>query len=145
MSAQATYLSDVTHVPISTPAFNIPSPNNDQYKANININQLIYNGGAINKMVEEKSLKLQAQQKQVDVSLYQLKKQINQLYFSIVLLQEKRELLNQKEVLLTAKLNEVKSGIENGMVEQSFAYLLEIEKVKVNQLQVELSNNINSL
>ena len=145
LSAQATYQSDVTHVPISNPAFSIPSPNKDQYKANISVNQLIYNGGAINELVDFKSLELQAQQKQIDVSLYQLKKQINQLYFSIVLLQEKKELLTQKEVLLNTKLTEVKFGIENGMVEQSFAYMLEIEKVKVKQLQVELSNNIQSL
>jgi outer membrane protein TolC len=145
LSAQATYQSDVTHVPISNPAFNIPPPNKDQYKANISVNQLIYNGGAINEMVNVKTLELQAQQKQIDVSLYQLKKQINQLYFSVVLLQEKKDLLKQKEVLLDSKLAEVNSAVENGIIEQSFAYLLEIEKVKVNQLQVELSNNIQSL
>jgi outer membrane protein TolC len=145
LAVQASYQSDVTHVPISNPAFNIPSPNKDQYKANLSINQLIYNGGVINEMVDVKALELKAQQKQIDVSLYQLKKQINQLYFSIVLLQEKNELLNQKEVLLTSKLSEVKASVENGMVEQSFAYLLEIEKVKVKQLKVEISNNIQSL
>ena len=45
-------------------------------------------------------------QKQVEVSLYQLKKQVNQLYFSILLLQEKQDLIKARSEQLESKLKE---------------------------------------
>jgi outer membrane protein TolC len=46
LDAQATYQSDVIEVPI--PSANIEPLNNDQYRATVSVNQLIYNGGLVN-------------------------------------------------------------------------------------------------
>mgnify|MGYP003922769213 FL=1 len=46
-AAQATYQSDVTQIPIVIPNSTIEPPNKDQYKATINVNQLIYAGGIV--------------------------------------------------------------------------------------------------
>ena len=81
--AQASYQSDVTSLPISIPVTTVEPPNKDQYKATVSINQLIYDGGFINASLTEKSTSLKTEQKQVEVSLYQLKEQVNQFYFSI--------------------------------------------------------------
>jgi len=144
-SAQASYQSDITELPISIPNITIESPNNDQYKATVSVNQLIYDGGLINASAEAKTASLKTQQKQLEVTLYQLKKQINQLYFSILLLQEKRGLLTAKNTQLTAKLKEVKAGIEFGMVLPTSDKILEVEILKIKQQFTEINQNKISL
>ena len=139
LSAQATYQSDVTSVPI--PNTGIEPLNKDQYRATLSVNQLIYNGGLINASTEAKSAQLKTQQKQVEVSLYQLKKQVNQLYFSVLLLQEKKQLLTEKQTQLQTQLKEVKSGISNGVMLPSSDKVLEAELLKIAQQFSEIKNN----
>jgi len=145
LSAQATYQSDITELPIAIPNIAIESPNNDQYKATVSVNQLIYDGGLINASAEAKTASLKTQQKQLEVSLYQLKKQINQLYFSVLLLQEKRALLSAKKTQLETKLKEVKAGIEYGMLLPTSDKTLEAELLKIEQQFTELDQNKISL
>ena len=114
LDAQATYQSDVIEIPI--PNVDIETLNKDQYRATVSVNQLIYNGGLVDASIKVKSTQLKSKQKQVEVSLYQLKQQINQLYFSILLSQESELLLNAKETQLKAKLKEVQSGIKFGVI-----------------------------
>ncbi|PQV46928.1 outer membrane protein TolC [Jejuia pallidilutea] len=139
LDAQATYQSDVIEIPI--PNTNIEPLNKDQYRATVSVNQLIYNGGVINASLDLKSAQLKTKQKQVEVSLYQLKQHINQLYFSILLAQESQELLSAKKVQLQAKLKEVQSGITYGTIISSSDKVLEAELLKINQQSQELLSN----
>ena len=142
-SAQATYQSDVIEIPI--PNAGIEPINNDQYRATVSVSQLIYGGGIIDATLKAKTTILKTQQKQVDVNLYQLKKQLNQLYFSILLTQEKRGLLIEKEKQLNAKLTEVKSGIKNGVLIPTSDKILQAELLKVKQQFSEINLNTESL
>lgn len=144
-SAQATYQSDVIELPFSMPGTTIEPPNNDQYKATVSANQLIYGGGVINKSITVKEAELKVGQKQVEVSLYQLKKQVNQLYFSILLLQEKDELLIAKKEQLESKLKEIKAAIKFGVVVPASDKVLEAELVKIEQQFIEINQNKTSL
>jgi outer membrane protein TolC len=139
LDAQATYQSDVIEIPI--PNTSIEPLNKDQYRATLSVNQLIYNGGATAASLDLKSAQLKTKQKQVEVSLYQLKQQINQLYFSILLVQESELLLNAKQTQLVAKLDEVKSGIKYGVILPSSDKVLEAELLKLNQQFQELESN----
>ncbi len=130
-NAQATYQSEVISIPI--PNSGIEPPNNDQYRATLGVNQLIYGGGKVDAAYQLKAASLQTQKKQVEVNLYQIKKQVNQLYFSILLSQEKFDLLKRKQELLQSKLKEVKSGIENGMVLPTSDKVIEAELLKIDQ------------
>src|SRR5690606_3278297 len=47
LNAQATYQSDVPHVPVSPPGTDIPLPNKDQYRATVDVNQLLFDGGTV--------------------------------------------------------------------------------------------------
>ena len=141
---QASYQSDVTKTPFMTPETGIEAPNLDQYKTNISVNQLIYAGGKINAASEVKMAELKTQQKQIEVSLYQLKNQVNQLYFSILHLQEKRALIISKKNQLSSQLKEVKAGIEFGTILPSSDTVLEVELLKIEQQLVEIDlNKIN--
>ncbi len=139
LDAQATYQSDVIEVPI--PNSSIEPLNKDQYRATLSVNQLIYNGGATDASLNVKSAQLKTKQKQIEVSLYKLKQQINQLYFLILLSQETNLLLKAKETQLQAKLKEVKSGVKYGVLLPASDKVLEAELLKINQQFVEVENN----
>lgn len=141
---QASYQSDVTKTPIMTSA-GIEEPNLDQYKANLSLNQLIYAGGKINAASNVKIAELKTHQKQIEVNLYQLKRQVNQLYFSILNLQERNLLLLAKEEQLNANLKEVKAGIKYGTILPTSDNVLEVELLKLAQQFTELKLNKNTL
>ena len=144
-SAQATYQSDIIELPITIPGVSIESPNKDQYKATVSVNQLIYSRGLVNANLEAKSAQLKTQQKQVEVNLYQLKEQINQLYFSILLLQEKKVLLVAKKTQLETTLKEVKAGVKYGILLPASDSVLEAELLKIAQQFTEIDLNKLSL
>ncbi|HSQ46889.1 MAG TPA: TolC family protein, partial [Lutibacter sp.] len=143
--AQATYQSDVISLPFTSPTSIITPPNKDQYQATVSVNQLIYDGGLIDASLAEKSASLKTEQKQVEVNLYHLKEQVNQFYFSILLLQEKRELLLAKKTQLETTLKEVKSGIKFGVLLPNSDSVLEAELLKIDQQLIEVDLNKTSL
>ena len=139
--AQATYQSDVIHFPTENPGLIFELPNKDQYKTTLTLNQLIYAGGSIKAAIEDENSKSKTQQQLVHVELYQLKPKINQLYFSILLLQEKKDLLIAKQNQLEEKLNEVKAGIKYGAVLPSSDSVLEAELLKLKQQLIEVASS----
>ncbi len=137
--AQAVYLSDVTQIPL--PDTGVEPPNNDQYRATLSINQLIYNAGSINATSNVKLAQLKTQQQQLEVSLYQLKQRINQLYFSILLHDESIKLLEAKRKQLETQLQEVKSGIQYGTILPNSDKVILAELLKIKQQKTEVTNN----
>ena len=127
--AQGTYQNQVTYIPNPS----IEPVNNDQYRANLDVNQLIYNGGSIDASTKLKAAQTKTQQRQVEVNLYQLKSRINQIYFSILLLQEQNDLLVNKQKQLISKIKEVKTGIQFGAILPASEKVLEAENLKVKQ------------
>lgn len=132
--AQGTYQNQVTSVPLQT----IEPVNKDQYRANIDVNQLIYNGGLIDANSKLKQAQTKTQQQQVEVNLYQLKSQINQLYFSILLMQERKSILLSKQEQLVSKIQEVKAGIKFGAILPASEKVLEAENLKIKQQLSEI-------
>lgn len=136
LNAQATYQSDVIGFPSKMPG--VTPINKDQYRATLDINQLLYNGGMIEANSELKQAQTKTQQQQIEVSLYQLKTRIHQYYFSILLLQEKSELLKSKKELLQSKVQEVKSGVKYGAILPASELILEAELLKIKQQLTEI-------
>lgn len=139
LNAQATYQSAVTEVPIKIPNSTIVPPNKDQYRATLDVNQLLYNGGLIQANAKIKASQTKTQQQQVEVSLHQLKPRINQLYFSVLLLQEQTEILNSKQEQLVSKIKEVKSGVKFGALLPASESVLEAEQLKLQQQLTEIA------
>ena len=134
LNAQATYQSDVTSLPIQLPNVTVEPPNKDQYRATLDVNQMIYNGGMINATSK-------VNQQQLEVSLYGLKSQVNSIYLSVLLLQENRDLLQAKEEQLKARINDVKAGVKYGTLLVSSEKSLEAELLKLKQQFTELKYN----
>jgi outer membrane protein TolC len=145
INAQATYQSDVTSLPIQLSNISVDPPNKDQYRATVDINQLLYNGGLINASSKVIKANNDIKQQEVKVSLYGLKNQINQLYLSVLLLQENYSLLTLKEEQLRTRLNEVKAGVKFGTLLPSSADALEVELIKIKQNYAELNYSKSGL
>jgi outer membrane protein TolC len=133
LNAQATYQSDVPHVPISTPGIEIPTPNKDQYRATVDVNQLLYDGGALHNSIQVQELNSRVRQEQVEVSLHQLKARINERYFSILFSQEKNKLLALTMQNLKSRLSEVRSAVRNGAALPSADDVIQAEILRTQQ------------
>ena len=131
LSAQGTYQSDVIEIPVTENSNE--SLNKEQYKAILSVNQLIYGGGLMDAKTEVKTAKYNKERKKVTVDLYQLKTRVNQLFFSILLKQEKHELLLIKKTELNATWEEVKSGVKYGTLLPTADKPIEVELLKIDQ------------
>lgn len=137
LNAQATYQSEVIGFPTALSGVN--TMNKDQYRATMDINQLIYNGGAIAAHAKLKQAQTKTQQQQVALNIYATKNKINQYFFSILLLQEKKKLLESKDELLISKVKEVKVGVKYGAILPTSELVLEAERFKIKQQVTEIN------
>lgn len=145
LNARATYQSDVTSLPIQLPNVSVEPPNNDQYRATLDVDQVIYNGGVIDAKARVKEAASRVGQQEVAVNLYKLKNEITQLYLSVLLLQENRDLLEAKEKQLHSRLQEVRAGVKYGVLLSSSADALEVELLRIRQSYSELNHTESGL
>ena len=136
-SAQATYQSDVVAFPEQMQAvyqqmgLNMKGLTKDQYRLGIDVSQTIYDGGAISsqKAVAREQGKVQAAQNEVNI--YNVRKRVNEMYFSLLMLDE--------QILLNHDLQELFRGNEQklaSMVRQGTAAESDLQNVKAERLNV---------
>ena len=136
LNARASWQSDITEFPDEfTTLLNqmgidgIDFPSQDQYRIALELYQTIWDGGLI--AYQQQSIKAQAEvDKQIlEVNIYFLYNQINQLFFGILLLDEqlRQNELFQKELERNHK--RIESFMNNGLASQS-----DLNKIKVEQL-----------
>lgn len=136
---QATYQSDVMLLPISLPNISIEAPDKDQYKATLTASQLIYNGGFIQTQKSLKEAQLATQKTEVEVQLHPLKNQINVLYFNILLLQQKMEILTNSISQLQSKEAEIQKLIATGSTYESALEPVQVKILELTQQLVEIN------
>src|SRR5664279_5159694 len=105
----------------------------EQYKLTVDINQVIYDGGAIKGARELEKADLNVNEKQTETDLYKLRGQINTCYFNLLLLARQKELLNTYLEIIKKRIASMQSGINNGVIIKSDADVLTSEKIKIEQ------------
>lgn len=136
-NAQATYQSAVTEVPLKLPGVNFSSLSKDQYKAYGEVNQVIYDGGAIEQQKELQKTNAAIEQQKLEADLYQLKNRVNQLFFGILLIDEQ---LKQTDLLikdLQLGLTKIQAAIANGTALKSNADVLNADILRNKQRNIE--------
>jgi outer membrane protein TolC len=113
-----------------------PLPN-EQYKITVDVNQIIYDGGAIKGSRALEKADLSINEKQTETDLYKLRGQINSYYFNILLLTRQKELLNNYLEIIQKRIASMQSGIINGVILKSDADVLTSEKIKIEQQLAE--------
>src|SRR5674476_505914 len=109
-----------------------PLPN-EQYKVTVDINQVIYDGGAIKGARALEKADLNVNEKQTETDLYKLRGQINSFYFNLLLLARQKELLNTYLEIIKKRIASMQTGITNGVILKSDADVLTSEKIKIEQ------------
>lgn len=105
----------------------------EQYKLNVDINQVIYDGGAIKGARAIEKADLLINEKQAETDLYKLRSQINSIYFNLLLLGRQEELLNNYLGLVTKRIASMQSGVENGVILRSDIDVMTTEKIRLEQ------------
>lgn len=146
MNAKAQYLSDVIDVRVKSfvPGLEFPSPQNDQYNLTLDVNQVIYDGGVIRSQEDLAQLSGVLNNQKLKVELYQVRDRVNDLFFNILFLQQKSELIKSAAGHLMEKRKEISSAVDNGLITQSDLDLLDAEILKLNQQFSEVSFSVSS-
>lgn len=149
--AQATYQSDVMTLPdplqkmLGQQGYDVKGLRKDQYRIGIDINQTVYDGGLISGQKNVARLEGEVQTAQTATDLYAIRQRINDLYFGILLLDEKIQLNKDLQVLLQSNLDKLKSMLSHGIAMQSDVNTVMAEKLKAEQQATELASSRKSL
>lgn len=147
LSAQATWQNEVPEFPealsgmLSRAGVTIPGLKKDQYKVGLELNQTIWDGGKSNADKRLARTEAAEQRAMTDVDLYTLKKRVNELYFGILLLEEKLSQTYRTIALLESNLDKMRSLVTNGTALASDADVVEAELLTARQqaTQIEAS------
>ena len=147
LSGQATYQSatptypDAFNAMIAANGINMSGIRKDQYKVAVDVSQNIWDGGQSKANREIAKAEAAELRSRVDVSLYDLQSRIQNLYFSILLLDERVAQTMTLIEVLDANLNRMRTYYKNGVAMQSDVDALEAELLTARQTlgQVEAS------
>lgn len=141
ISGKASYQSDATTFPIDIPGIGIKGLPKDQYQALIEVQQNIWDGGQIHHQKKEIKAVSQENKYQLDVSMYALNEQVNQVFFGILLLNEQ---LHQNALLhdnLQRNLKNIEAYRNNGIANDADVDAVKVEILNTKQQRIQLSEN----
>ena len=147
LSAQATYQSATLTYP---EAFNTILQSNgiemagirrDQYKVALDVSQNIWDGGQTKATKAIAEAEANEQRSRVDVSLYDLQSRVDNLYFGILLLDERKAQTEALIEVLASNLARLQTYYKNGVAMQADVDAVEAELLTARQTlsQVESS------
>jgi outer membrane protein TolC len=142
-NAQATYQSDAIKLDMVFPTGQNQPPkeikfesSRDQYKATIDINQMLYDGGSVAAQKQITNSSLESDLLQNESDLHQLVEQVNQVYFGLLLYKSNIRLLENVGSTLLLRQKTIEAALKNGTLQESDLDNIKIEILK-NQQQIE--------
>lgn len=150
LAAQATWQTEVPSFPnalagmLAQQGIDMPGMNKDQYKAALELNQTLWDGGKseANKRIARAEAAEQA--RSADVDLYALQGRVDNLFFGILLLDERIAQTRLTLDLLRSNLEKVRALQRNGVAMQSDADAVEAELLTVNQQLTQVTASRDS-
>ncbi|GAA5522984.1 TolC family protein [Aliifodinibius salicampi] len=143
INGQATYQSEVTEIGLSGGG-GLPSISKDQYEGSVDVTQTIFNGGAVEIQKELERAKGEQQMHATEVNLQQIRSQIDQVYFGILLSQQQAKTINLLIENLEEQLSAVRSQVENGVLLPSQQHILKAELISARQDSIDNHSNIKA-
>ena len=145
-SAQATYQSDVVSWPdqmktmMTGMGVDMKGLKKDQYRVGIDISQMLYDGGAISSQKAIAREQGKVQLAQTEVNLYQVRKRVNEMYFSLLLLNEQILLNRDLQELLEGNERKLSAMVKGGTAAESDWQSMKAERLNVIQKATELAS-----
>lgn len=140
ISAKATYQTEVTKIPITLPEVNIPTINKNQYQAIAEVNQTIWDGGAIKSQKDRIHADYEVEKNQYEVEMYALYERINDIFFGILLFDEQLLLNDIYATELESNYEKVSGSILNGVANQADLDAVSVEILNTSQRKIELES-----
>lgn len=140
-SAQATYQSAVTAWPESMQTMyqqmglSMKGLHKDQYKISVDLQQTIYDGGAISSQRNIAQQEGKVEEAQTETNLYQVRRRVNEMYFSLLLLNEQIQLNEDVKALLQSSEKKLSAMVKGGTAATS-----DLDNVRAERLSVEQQN-----
>ena len=150
-SAQATYQSDVVAWPdemrgmLGQMGLNFEGLKKDQYKVGLDIQQTVFDGGAIKSQREIARKQGDVQTAQNEVNMYQVRKRVNEMYFGLLLIDEQIKLNADLQELLMQNEKKLASMLKSGTAAESDYQNVKAERLKVMQQATSLQSQRQAL
>ena len=141
-SAQATYQNAVAAWPENIKSvyqrmgLDMKGLKKDQYKVGIDVQQTLYDGGVISSQKRIARQEGKLQEAQNDVNQYQLRQRVNEMYFSLLLLNEQIRLNDDVKALLLSSEKKLAAMVKGGTAATS-----DYENVMAERLVAEQQNS----
>ncbi|MFA6125917.1 MAG: TolC family protein [Bacteroidales bacterium] len=150
LNAQATWQSDVVTLNLDLPfPVDFPQIPRDQYKVTADFNQIIYDGGSIRNQQILEDISSQLSVQEVEIKELELKQTVEDLFFAIIVLKKRTELVELMSQSLRETLRQLSSGVKNGIISESEIPVVNSEQIKIDQqlisIQSLITRTINTL
>ncbi len=138
-TAQSTYQSDVTAFPeqmqtlYKQMGISMEGLRKDQYRVGIDVQQLVFDGGAIKNQKEMARLQGAVESAQNEVSLYSVRQRVNEMYFALLLLDEQILLNKDLQALLDGNEKKLASMYRKGTAAEVDYLNVKAERLNVMQ------------
>lgn len=146
-NAQAMYNSEtidfsgiMENLPVSIPSLPL-----DQYKVWADINQQLYDGGAVKAQKSLEKATYEAGIQQIETGIREIKQQVNKVYFSLLATENSAAVIKVTLDELIERKKIIKAGIEGGIVLSENLLALEAEELKFRQKLTEFTLTRNQL
>ena len=137
-SGQATYQSQTIAFPFKIPGVVLPVYSKDQYRVQAELDQTIYDGGAIKFSKELTKAEEAIQTQSMEVDLYALKDRVNQLFFGILLIAEQLKQNALQALDFENEAEKTQASVTNGTSLRSSLDELKAEILVTDQSRTEL-------
>ena len=144
--AQSTYQSDVTAFPDQMQALykqmgiSMEGLRKDQYRVGIDVQQLVFDGGAIRNQKEMARLQGVVESAQNEVSMYSVRQRVNEMYFALLLLDEQILLNKDLQALLDGNEKKLVSMYKKGTAAEVDYLNVKAERLNVEQQMTSLQS-----
>jgi outer membrane protein TolC len=141
LNAQGSYQSEVTTFSLDIPGVKGPTPlSKDQYKATLDVKQIIWDGGVIAMQKKVLGATEQVETQRIEVEIAKLKERVNALYFNILQADANAEILQSLKKDLATRKIKADAAVLNGVALKRDVQTLQVEDLKADQRLTELQS-----
>lgn len=150
-SAQATLQTDVTAFPdklqtvFQQTGITMDGLKKDQYRVGIDVQQTVYDGGNIKSQKEIARRQGELQSRQNEVTMYNVRKSVNEMYFSLLLVDEQIRLNADLQTVLEGNETKLAAMLKGGTASESDWQNVKAERLNVVQKMTGLQSQRTAL
>ena len=145
-SAQATLQSDVATFPDEMRAvyqqmgIDMKGLTKDQYRVGVDVSQTVFDGGAISRGKAVARQQGEVEAAQTEVSIYQVRRRVNEMYFALLLLDDQIQLNRDLQELLDGSERKLASMVKGGTAAECDLQNVKAERLNVAQQTTSLES-----